>query len=175
MSPVYGSDVTPIHFQMEGRLKMESSTTIRMGLKVFTVAALVVVYGACASGGGGGSGGGNEPITVHVDNMTNIVVNVERIVATGGPNPVTVRVGQVRGGTQQTLTIPWNAARLAHQLLWLEGLDESTYRVEECRGEDTDTCAATTALHLPRGAEVQLVIDARLQATMYYQVPPGGY
>lgn len=148
---------------------MESPRKIRMGLTMVGCAALAVAYGACATGGEGG--GGNEPITVQVDNQTNRVVTVERVVATGGPQPVTVRVGLVRGGSQETLTIPWHPSRLAHQLLWFDGLNSSTYRVEECVGEDA--CAETTALHLPPGAEVSLLIDTRLEVTMYYQAPSG--
>lgn len=147
---------------------MVSPRKIRMGLALVGFAALAVAYGACATGGGGG---GNEPITVQVDNQTNLVVTVERIVAAGAGQPVTVRVAQVRGGTQQTLTIPWHPSRLAHQLLWFDGLNSSTYRVEECASEGA--CAETTALHLPPGAEVSLLIDTRLEVTMYYQVPSG--
>ena len=152
---------------------MESPRKIRMGLMVFALPALVLALGACASAaGGGGQEGGNESITVRVDNRSNRVVTVERVVATGATQPVTVRVGLVRGGTEQTMTIPWNPSRLAHQLLWFDGLNSSTYRVEECRGQGTNACAETTALHLPRGAEVSLLIDTRLEVTMYYQVPP---
>ncbi len=137
-----------------------------MGLTLFGFAALAVANSACATGGGG-TGGGDEPITLQVDNRTNRVVTVERIVASG----VTVRVGVVRGGSQQTLTVPWHPSRLAHQLLWFDGLNSSSYRVEECAAEGA--CAETTALHLPPGAEVSLLIDRRLEVTMYYQAPSG--
>lgn len=147
---------------------MVSPRKIRMGLALAGFAALAVVYSACATGGGGG---GNEPITVQVDNQTNLVVTVERVVAAGAGQPVTVRVAQVRGESQDTLTIPWHPSRLAHQLLWFDGLNSSTYRVEECASEGA--CAETTALHLPPGAEVSLLIDTRLEVTMYYRAPSG--
>ncbi len=152
---------------------MESPRKIRMGPMVFALPALVLALGACASGaGGGGQEGGDEAITVHVNNQTNRVVTMERVVASGATQPVTVRVGLVRGSTEQSVTIPWHPSRLAHQLLWFDGLNSSSYRVEECRGEGPNACAETTALHLPRGAEVSLVIDTRLEVTMYYQLPP---
>lgn len=60
---------------------------------------------------------------------------------------------------------------MAHQLLWFDGLNSPNYRVEECTGQGTTDCAETRVLHLPPGAEVSLVIDTRLEVTMYYQVP----
>lgn len=143
-----------------------------MGLAVLALAAHVFAHGACASSPEGGGEAGNAPITVHVDNMASRVLTVERVVATGAVRPVTVRVGLVRGETGRTVTIPWHPSRLAHQLLWLDGMNSSTYRAEECRGEGPNACTETTTLHLPPGAEVTLVIDRRLEATLYYQVPP---
>ena len=152
---------------------MESQGKIRTGLTAIALAALPFAHGACASSPGG-EGGGNEPITIQVDNMTNRVVTVERVVASGAATqPVTVRVGLVRGETQQTLTIPWHPSRMAHQLLWFDGLNSPNYRVEECTGQGTTDCAETRVLHLPPGAEVSLVIDTRLEVTMYYQLPSG--
>ena len=153
-------------------MKMESPKKVRMGLPVFALAVHVFASGACASGPEGGGEAGNQPVIVIVDNMASRVLTVERIVATGAVRPVTVRVGVVRGESQQTLTIPWHPSRMAHQILWLDGMNSATYRVEECRGEGPNACTETSALHLPPGAEVTLVIDRRLEATMYYQVPP---
>ena len=153
---------------------MESPAKIQTGLTLFALAALVFTAGACASAPGGGGEGGDDAITVHVDNQTNRVVTVERVVASGAGQPVTVRDGLVRGGSQQTLTIPWHPSRLAHELLWFDGLnddDDQSYRVEECQGEGRNVCAETEALHLPRGAEVSLLIDTRFEVTMYYQSP----
>lgn len=153
---------------------MESPGKIRMGLAVLVLATLLVGTGACASAPGGGGGGADDAITVHVDNQTNRVVAVERVVASGAGQPVTVRVGMVRGGSQQTLTIPWHPSRLAHELLWFDGLNDDnnqSYRVEECQGEGRNVCAETEALHLPRGAEVSLLIVTRFEVTMYYQSP----
>ena len=65
---------------------MESPGKIRTGLAVLVLATLAVGTGACASAPGGGGGGGDDAITVHVDNQTNRVVTVERVVASGAGN-----------------------------------------------------------------------------------------
>ena len=152
---------------------MEPTGKIRMGLTMSAFAALLIICGACATATGGGAEDGSDAITIRFENLTNRMVAVERIVAAGATQPVTVRVAMVRGETEQTLTIPWHPSRMAHQLLWFDGLSGSTYRVEECLGEGPTACSQTTGLHLPRGAEVSVVVDSRLEVTMYYRVPSG--
>jgi len=181
-------------------MEPQSPGKIRKGFRAFGHAGLLVALCGCASAPAGERDAGQEPITVHVDNLTSRVITVERIVAVSGSprggsfqtltsqgeRPVTRRVGLVNGKSRRTLTVPWHSSRLAHQMLWLEGAERVatgqetagpgqhnlSYRVEECRGEGPNACAETTALHLPRGAEVSLVIDTRLEVTMYYQLPP---
>ena len=166
---------------------------------MFALGALVAALGACATAPAEGPESGRAPISIHVDNMTSRVVTVDLVVGvTGSPGstafgnvrrqaerPVTRRVGLVNGQSRRTLTVPWQPARLAHQLLWLEGVarvasDTETlgpgqhslnYLVEECHGEAMNACSVTHALHLPPGAEVQLVIDTRHEARLYYEVP----
>lgn len=127
--------------------------------------AMTVVLAACATSGEARPAA--EPITLTVDNMSNVVVTVERYV--GGT--VTQRVGLVPGASERVMTIPWHSTRLAHQLLRLDAGGTLTYDVEECRN---DVCAVTQALHLPPGAEVSLVIDRRRDVRMYYEArdPP---
>ncbi len=178
---------------------LESPGKYRMGLRVFARAVLVVVCCACATTPDGEPDAGREPIIIHVDNQTSRVVTVDRIVAMGGgvgstsfgnvsssrERPVTLRVGVVNGQSRRTLAVPWHPSRLAHEILWIEGVDRiasdtetlgpgqhhATYQVEECRGAGLNACVETRALHLPPGAEVTLVIDTRHVAWLYYDVP----
>lgn len=170
-----------------------------MVLMVLALAVFVGAHGACATAPAGEQEDGREPITVHIDNLTSRVVTVDRIVAiVGSPGstsfgnvarqnerPVTRRVGLVQGQSKRTMTVPWDPSRLAHQILWLEGVariatntetlgpgqHSSSYQVEECRGEGLRACVATSSLHLPPGSEVTLVIDRRHEARMYYNRP----
>lgn len=171
-----------------------------MVLMVLALAVFVGAHGACATAPAGEQEDGREPITVHIDNLTSRVVTVDRIMSTMGARgstsfgnvmsqserPVTQRVGLVQGQSKRTLTVPWHPSRLAHQILWLEGVARiatntetlgpgrhgSSYQVEECRGEGLRACVATSSLHLPPGAEVTLVIDQRHEARMFYNRPP---
>ncbi len=182
--------------------QQESPRKIRSGLKGIARAVPVVALCACATAPAGEPESGREPITIHVDNKTSRVVTVERIVAMQGSRgstafgearrqgqrPITQRVGLVNGESRRTLTVPWHPSRLAHELLWLEGVvrvatdsetlgpgqNRMTYLVEECRGARMNACVDTHALHLPPGAEVELVIDTRHEARMYYEVPARG-
>ena len=181
-------------------MKLKSTRRMRTGLAGCASAAVVVVCSACASAPAGEPDTGREPITVHVENTTSRVVTVDRIVALSGSpgaaafgstfaqgeRPVTRRVGLVNGESKRTFEIPWHPSRLAHELLWLEGVSRiatdsetlgpgqhsSTYQVERCRGTGLNACVATYALYLPPGSEVTLVIDFRHEARMYYDVPP---
>ncbi|MDE2652301.1 MAG: hypothetical protein F4087_05745 [Gemmatimonadetes bacterium] len=176
-----------------------SPPKIRMGLTGFAAAVMVIANNACATTPEGALEAGQEPITVRVENLTSRVITVDRIVAVSGSykggsfqtltsrgeRPVTRRVGLVNGKSSRTLTVPWISSRLAHQMLWLEGAERIatgtetlspgqnhlSYHVEECRGEGLRACVATSALHLPPGAEVTLVVDRRHVATLYYDVP----
>ena len=178
---------------------LESPGKIRMGLRVFPRAVLVLACCACASTPAGEPEAGREPIIIHVDNQTSRVVTVDRIVAMGGgvgstsfggvasrrERPVTRRIGVVNGQSKRTLAVPWHPSRLAHEILWIEGVERvatdtetlgpgqhhKTYRVEQCRGTGLNACVQTAALHLPPGAEVTLVIDRRHEAWMYYDLP----
>ena len=179
--------------------KIRMGLTGRMRLTGFAVAVILVANSACATTSEPRAEGGREPILVHVDNLTSRVITVDRVVAISGSRgaaafgesrsqgerPVTRRVGLVNGKSKRTLAIPWQSTRLAHQLLWLEGAERVatgsetlgpgqhslSYRVEECRGEGLRACVETSALHLPPGAEVTLVVDQRHVATLYYDVP----
>ena len=181
---------------------MQSPGKIGAGRTRVLRALLVLVLCACATSPAGGPDSGEEPIRIHVDNMTSRVVTVEHIVAAIGARgstafgnvqrrserPVTRRIGVVNGQSKRTLTVPWHPARLAHEILWLEGVERVTsgtetlgpgqrglgYVVEECRGEGLRACVETFALHLPPGSEVSLVIDRRHDARMYYQLPRSG-
>lgn len=167
---------------------------------VLLQAVLVAAISACATAPAGEQEEtGHEPITVEVDNMSSRLITVELIVGMGGgvgtipfgevrtqrARPVTRRIGVVNGGSKRTLSVPWHRARLAHQILWIEGAERiasdsetlgpgqhhTSYHVETCRGERKNSCVVTYGLHLPPGAEVQLVIDSRHVATMYYEHP----
>ena len=180
-------------------MKSQSPGRIGMWITAFAQAMLVIASGACASAPAGEGDAGQDPITIHVENLTSRVITVDRIVAVSGSyrgasfqtltsrgeRPVTRRVGLVSGKSQRTLTVPWLSSRLAHQMLWLEGAERVAtgretlspgqnhlgYRVEECRGAGLRACVETSALHLPPGARVTLVIDQRHVATMYYDIP----
>lgn len=172
---------------------------ITRGLTMVARGALALAICGCATAPAQGPEGGRDPISLHVDNMTSRVVTVDMVVGVSGSpgstafgnvrrqseRPVTRRIGLVNGESRRTLTVPWQPARLAHQLLWIEGVsrvasDTETlgpgqhglsYLVEECHGEGMNACSVTRALHLPPGAEVTLVIDNRLDARLYYQTP----
>ena len=180
-------------------MELQSPGKIRKGFMALGHAGLLVALCGCASAPAGERGAGREPITVHVDNLTSRVITVDRIVAVSGSpgsaifgetrsqgeRPVTRRVGLVNGKSRRTLTVPWHSSRLAHPSLGREGVgrvgaDSETlgpsqhnlnYRVEECRGQGLRACVETTALHLPPGARVTLVVDQRHVATLYYDVP----
>ena len=188
--------------QQEVGTRMEqpkSPKRIGKGLAMVARGALAVTLCGCATAPVEGPEGGREPISVHVDNMTSRVVTVDLVVGIAGSpgstsfgnvsrqseRPVTRRVGLVNGQSRRTLTVPWQPSRLAHQLLWLDGVarvatDTETlgpgqhrlgYLVEECLGEHMNACSVTYALHLPPGSEVTLVIDKRHEARLYYQTP----
>lgn len=172
---------------------------ITRGLTMAARGTLVVAICGCATAPAQGPEGGRDPISLHVDNMTSRVVTVDMVVGVAGSpgsssfgnvrrqseRPVTRRIGLVNGESRRTLTVPWQPSRLAHQLLWIEGVsrvasDTETlgpgqhslsYLVEECYGERMNACSVTRALHLPPGAEVTLVIDQRLDARLYYRTP----
>lgn len=180
-------------------MEPQSPGKIRKGFRAFAHAGLLVALCGCASAPAGERDADREPITIHVDNMTSRVITVDRIVAVSGSprggsfqtlssrgeRPVTRRIGLVNGKSKRTLTVPWHSSRLAHQMLWLEGAERVatgqetagpgqhnlSYRVEECRGEGLRACVETSALHLPPGARVTLVVDQRHVATLYYDIP----
>lgn len=183
-------------------MKVKSTRRTRTRLADSARAVVLVMCCACASAPERDPDTGREPIAVHVENTTSRVVTVDRIVALSGSpgaaafgstfrqgeRPVTRRVGLVNGESKRTFYVPWHPSRMAHELLWLEGVvriatdsetlgpgqHRMTYLVERCRGEGPNACVATTALHLPPGAEVTLVIDYRHEARMYYELPARG-
>lgn len=180
-------------------MELQSPGKIRKGFRTFVRTGFVLALCGCASAPSGEREAGREPITVHIDNLTSRVITVDRIVAVSGSRgsaafgearsqgerPVTRRVGLVNGKSRRTLTVPWHSSRLAHEMLWLEGAERVatdyetlgpgqhhlSYRVEECRGQGLRACVETSALHLPPGARVTLVVDQRHIATLYYDVP----
>lgn len=120
----------------------------------------VLTVGCIAGAPGGGE---YEPITLHVDNLTSRVVEIDRRISSS----LGRRLGLVNGQSKRTFEVPYNPTfSLAHELLTSPG-----YQVEHCRGDGPRACTVTRALHLPSGAEVMLVIDQRNGNRLYYREP----